>query len=776
MLSSDKSRFAPSPSGAGTAPPPLPDPTGTTSPSPTSWADPSSSTIKPAITRAESPPDLVMGGAVAAESPPSARRSSSLVSRLSRAGPRAFRNLFQVATKRSASATRAPNDDGGSPPQTGEERDVMGSGAGSNRPPSYHADAGHQVLAHRSIAGRDLPRPPMSGSTAGAPGPASVRPPPHLHPSLQPGPQATHSMPGTPVRDVPHVVQQQQQQQQQQQHQHVARPLVLAAPAAAAQATPARPMSYVEPIRPVARVASEAPKAMPPAAVAPVPTQPGQAKSLAQSVLERHPLCREFVERYEIGDELGSGGFGFVVTATRRSDNREVAVKFIFKEKVPVHSLTKDPELGVVPMEIFVLKKVRHPSIVEFYDFFQDNVFYYLVMELFGSQWKKTGAIDAVKSQDPPPLQRSYSEPTPKAPVLGRRQSMDLFECIEANQKLSESTARTIFRQVVGAVCHLASHNLLHRDLKDENLVITSSFHVKLIDFGSAAFLPANGRLFDRFAGTLQYCPPEILQGQKYRGPEQEVWALGVLLYTILFSGAPFANTTQVIQTEMPVPRYSRGPKAGMPKASQEAVHLLQWMLQKHPGARASLAQVAAHPWLRDPQPSSSTTSTSSIPTPAEQPASTAHHHPRPPADVRRTNSAADIKPRPSSMYAGHPPTPAAGTAQGTSVHAPHHPYHIPHYHYAPNQHHHHHHLHANHVAPDGHGHAAAARPHPLQQAWRVDDPMDVSPSGSPAVTGQSRPSPVQEGGKDRPYGLSMHAVQQPGPSRPVHAAAYGGR
>ncbi|KNE65427.1 CAMK/CAMKL/PASK protein kinase [Allomyces macrogynus ATCC 38327] len=721
MLSSDKSRLAPSPNGIGTAAP-QPDPTSTTDlANPTSWADPSSSIIKPAITRAESPPDLVMGGAVAAESPPSARRASSLVSRLSRAGPRAFRNLFQVATKRSASATRAPNDDGGSPPRTGEGADLMGnvplhhapaSGSGSNRPLSYHADAGHQVLAHRSIAGRDLPRPPMGGGAA-TPAPASVRPPPHLHPSLQPGPQATHSMPGTPVRDVPHVVQQQQQ--------HVVRPLVLAAaPAVAAQAAPARPMSYVEPIRPVARVASEAPKVLPPAAIAPVPAQPGQAKSLAQSVLERHPLCREFVERYEIGDELGSGGFGFVVTATRRSDNREVAVKFIFKEKVPVHSLTKDPELGVVPMEIFVLKKVRHPSIVEFYDFFQDNVFYYLVMELFGSQWKKSGAIDAVKSQDPPSLQRSYSEPTPKAPVLGRRQSMDLFECIEASQKLSESTARTIFRQVVGAVCHLASHNLLHRDLKDENLVITSSFNVKLIDFGSAAFLPANGRLFDRFAGTLQYCPPEILQGQKYRGPEQEVWALGILLYTILFSGAPFANTTQVIQTEMPVPRYSRGPKAGTPKASREAVHLLQWMLQKHPGARASLAQVAAHPWLRDLQSSSSSTSTttSTVPAQAELPPTT-HHHLRPPADVRRTNSAADIKPRPSSMYAGHPPTPAA---QGTSVHAPHHPYHIPHYHHAPNQHHHHH-LHANHVAPDGHAHPAA-RPHPLQQAWRVDDPM----------------------------------------------------
>ncbi|KNE66539.1 hypothetical protein AMAG_19591 [Allomyces macrogynus ATCC 38327] len=88
MLSSEKSRLAPSPNGTAVPPPPLPDPTAAkTSPSPTSWTDPSSSIIKPAITRAESPPDLVMGGAVAAESPPSARRSSSLVSRLSRAGP-----------------------------------------------------------------------------------------------------------------------------------------------------------------------------------------------------------------------------------------------------------------------------------------------------------------------------------------------------------------------------------------------------------------------------------------------------------------------------------------------------------------------------------------------------------------------------------------------------------------------------------------------------------------------------------------------------------------
>ena len=68
---------------------------------------------------------------------------------------------------------------------------------------------------------------------------------------------------------------------------------------------------------------------------------------------------------------------------------------------------------------------------------------------------------------------------------------------------------------MVSAVSYLHSINILHRDIKDENIILDQRFHVKLIDFGSAAFL-REGVLFGTFCGTLEYCSPEVLQGNKY--------------------------------------------------------------------------------------------------------------------------------------------------------------------------------------------------------------------------------------------------------------------
>lgn len=66
--------------------------------------------------------------------------------------------------------------------------------------------------------------------------------------------------------------------------------------------------------------------------------------------------------------------------------------------------------------------------------------------------------------------------------------------------------------QLVSAVVYLRSKSILHRDIKDENIVIAEDFSIKLIDFGSAAYLE-RGKLFYTFCGTIEYCAPEVLMG-----------------------------------------------------------------------------------------------------------------------------------------------------------------------------------------------------------------------------------------------------------------------
>lgn len=92
-----------------------------------------------------------------------------------------------------------------------------------------------------------------------------------------------------------------------------------------------------------------------------------------------HRLHRRFVESYQLEDELGSGGYGFVMTARHRSSGREVAVKFIIKSKVPDHAWMEDELLGPLPVEVVLLQRLSHPNIIKSLDLFEDGLYFYLV-------------------------------------------------------------------------------------------------------------------------------------------------------------------------------------------------------------------------------------------------------------------------------------------------------------------------------------------------------------------------------------------------------------
>jgi hypothetical protein len=92
-----------------------------------------------------------------------------------------------------------------------------------------------------------------------------------------------------------------------------------------------------------------------------------------------HHLNSEFVQWYQLGDELGAGGYGFVLTAMHRLELREVAVKFIIKAKVPAHAWMEDKSARRVPTEALLLGLLNHPNIVKCMDLFEDDLYFYLV-------------------------------------------------------------------------------------------------------------------------------------------------------------------------------------------------------------------------------------------------------------------------------------------------------------------------------------------------------------------------------------------------------------
>lgn len=241
------------------------------------------------------------------------------------------------------------------------------------------------------------------------------------------------------------------------------------------------------------------------------------------------PHEKKTIADFTILEEMGSGAYGQVkLVRYKKGPSMRMVLKYVTKKRILVDTWTRDRKLGTVPLEIHVMDYLRrdgmrHPNIVEMIDFFEDDVNYYIEMLPHG--------------------------------IPG----MDLFDYIELRTNMTEAESQSIFRQVVDAIHHLHTKALVvHRDIKDENVVLDGEGRIKLIDFGSAAYIK-NGP-FDVFVGTIgefriphhacllltrtDYAAPEVLQGKPYDGKAQDVWALGILLYTIAYKESEFLTSS----------------------------------------------------------------------------------------------------------------------------------------------------------------------------------------------------------------------------------------
>ncbi|NXD01232.1 PASK kinase, partial [Certhia familiaris] len=261
----------------------------------------------------------------------------------------------------------------------------------------------------------------------------------------------------------------------------------------------------------------------------------------------------EYAKNYSTLNLIGKGSFGFVWSARGKKDHQEVVVKFIWKERVLEDCWVDDPDLGRVTQEIAILQKLQHPNIIKVLDVFENECFFQLVMEKHGS-------------------------------------GLDLFTFIDNQPSLDEPLASYIFRQLVSAVGYLHCRNILHRDIKDENIVIAEDFTIKLVDFGSAAYLEP-GKLFYTFCGTIEYCSPEVLSGKPYHGPELEMWSLGITLYTLVLGENPFCELEEALAAVLSPPR----------PVSEGLMDLMAGLLNPVPEQRMTLAVLAEDPWLRQP-------------------------------------------------------------------------------------------------------------------------------------------------------------------------------
>lgn len=171
----------------------------------------------------------------------------------------------------------------------------------------------------------------------------------------------------------------------------------------------------------------------------------------------------------------------------------------------------------------------------------------------------------------------------------------DLLTYVRKRRKLKEDVAKHLFKGIVEGLRYCHARGILHRDIKLDNILLTSEGDIKICDFGVSKLVKAGETLREQ-CGTPAYIAPEVFEGQGYEGFASDVWSAGVVLYAMLYGTVPFkAGNMTELQRQI-----CRGQTSFKDEISPESISLLQGILEKNPQQRLSIAEILRHPWMQN--------------------------------------------------------------------------------------------------------------------------------------------------------------------------------
>ncbi|EPB92663.1 CAMK/CAMKL/KIN1 protein kinase [Mucor circinelloides 1006PhL] len=279
------------------------------------------------------------------------------------------------------------------------------------------------------------------------------------------------------------------------------------------------------------------------------------------------------IDDYEFHRSLGKGSMGKVKLGVHVVSGEKVAVKIVRRANFQINGFTSSGkprtkeqmmkekvkeeirELRTI-REAHIMMLLRHPHIVQLRNLVAAGPYFYILMDY----------------------------------VNGGQ----LLHYIVKRQKLTEQHARQFSRQIVSALDYMHRNSIVHRDLKIENILIDKAGrNIKIIDFGlSNLFCPE--RRLTTYCGSLYFAAPELLRASPYRGPEIDIWSLGVVIYVMVTGSVPFDDKSMPGLHE----KIKRGQVAYPAHVSPSCRDLLSRIFVINPTKRIILADVLRHEWM----------------------------------------------------------------------------------------------------------------------------------------------------------------------------------
>ncbi|KAF7289884.1 Non-specific serine/threonine protein kinase [Mycena indigotica] len=263
---------------------------------------------------------------------------------------------------------------------------------------------------------------------------------------------------------------------------------------------------------------------------------------------------------YYMLQTLGEGEFGKVKLGIHVKYGEEVAVKLLRREAVE-----KESRMAKIGREIEILDLLKHPNIVRLYDVCETDKFFGIILEFASGG--------------------------------------ELFDHILAHRYLRERDAAKLFAQLISGVWYMHQKNIVHRDLKLENLLLDRNRNLIITDFGFANhFNRDKNEFMETMCGSPCYAAPELVNAEgNYVGTMADVWSCGVILYAMLSGYLPFDDDPTNPEGEDINKLYkyiATTPLTYPEHISDDACSLLSIMLVPNPSGRADLATIMRHRWF----------------------------------------------------------------------------------------------------------------------------------------------------------------------------------